>query len=191
MKQYGLSIDPGMSTGICLFSWDDPDYIDGAFRQERLWQFVGGADFLARWLENFAKLSPDAIGFPVMEYAGLPVIISALVVEKFTPRPHETFSLTQKAVEPLRGEGVLIGRGLLPYIRWREPSQQYFMGGSDLADKKKRSRDFLKLNGLYVTGKNVDAPDADDAISAQLHAIAFLRNIRHMPTINEFFGEES
>ena len=118
------------------------------------------------------------------------VPLTRMVVEKFTPRGDGEFNLTQKSVEPLRGEGVLIGRGFEPFIDWAQPSQQYFMGNSalPLAEKKKLSREFLKLHGLHLTGSMVGQPDADDAISAELHAIAWLRRKRHMPTMVEMFG---
>jgi len=192
MREYALAIDPGMSTGLCLFSYGDEQ--DEPFRQERLWQFRGGAASIRKFL-TYTDTRPIGgalyMGIPPLGVPGSGTIrLSRLVVEKFTPRPHETFSLTQDSVEPLRGEGVLIGLGLEEFIDWREPSQQYFMGGATLAEKKKRSREFLKLNGIYATGKTVGQPDADDAISAELHAIAWLRKKRHMPTLVELFTPE-
>lgn len=182
MRSYGLTIDPGMSNGVCLFSWGTEQ--DEHFKQERLWQFPGGAPKLAQFL----TVAEIEVGEDGLTYRGLP--LARMVVEKFTPRSHEGFNLTQKGVEPLRGEGVLIGRGFEPFIDWQEPSAQYFMGGITLSDKKKRSREFLKLHGIYVTGKQVHQKDADDAISAELHAIAWLRKKRHMPTLVELFQEE-
>lgn len=181
-RSYGLSIDPGMSNGACLFSWGTEQ--DEFFKQEDLWQFPGGAPGLAQFL--------DAMEVRVLH--GHPMIgstlLTRLVVEKFTPRSGGEFALTRKSAEPLRGEGVLIGRGLLRFIDWGEPSQQYFMGGATLPEKKKRSREFLKLYGLYVTGSMIGQKDADDAISAELHAIAWLRRKRHMPTLVELFTPE-
>lgn len=175
----GIAIDPGMSTGICLF-----DFHRGApFRQLALWQVSGGAVGLTRWLEKNA-CQIDA--YPTISGEVLDVV----VVEKFTPRGGAGFSLTEASVEPLRCEGVLIGRGFGQYISWQPPATQYFMGGVDLREKKKRSREFLKLHGIYATGKMVGQADADDAISAELHAIAYLRRARHMPTLEELFQEE-
>lgn len=179
---FGLAIDPGLSTGVCLFSWGggELDY----FKQEAVWQFPGGAAGLAKFLD-YKK---------VRLVGGIPMIdnipLARIVVEKFTPRSNEGFSLTQMSVEPLRGEGVLIGRGFEPFIDWQEPAMQYFMGGSSLPDRKKRSREFLRHHGLYVTGSMVGQKDADDAISAELHAIAWLRRTRHLPTLVELFQEE-
>lgn len=180
MRKYGLSIDPGVSTGVCLFSWDD----DEPFKQEALWQFGGGAHGLALFL-NAKNVE---ITSHVAWFGDTP--LDRIVVEKFTPRNNSSFGLTQDSVEPLRGEGVLIGRGLGAFITWQAPAAQYFMGGADLKDRKKRSREFLKLNGLYATGKTVGQKDADDAISAELHAIASMRKMRHMPTLVELFQPE-
>lgn len=173
-KRYSLSIDPGMSNGACLFSYSDTQ----PFQQERLYQFTGGAIGLAQWLNVEGADSGWEMG----------KTIDRLIVEKFTPRGGSDFNLTQASAEPLRGEGVLIGQGLHDLIDWQQPAMQYFMGGSSLSDKKKRSREFLKQHGLYATGKTVGQKDADDAISAQLHAIAWLRHKKHMPTLLEFFG---
>lgn len=183
MRRYGLAVDPGMSNGVCLFSWGDEQ--DEYFKQEKLWQFEGGAPALARFL-TIKRIRLTVSG----ELLIGDIPLTWMPVEKFTPRSHEGFSLTQKSAEPLRGEGVLIGRGFETFIEWQEPSAQYFMGGINLPDRKKRSREFLKLHGLYVTGKLVGQKDANDAISAELHAIAFLRKRRHMPTLMELFGED-
>lgn len=180
-RKYGLAIDPGMSTGICLFSWGNgPGQF---FRRKESWQFRGGAPKLAQFLDlRGVRVGPTGR----LQYDNR--TLDALVVEKFTPRGGAGFSLTQVSAEPLRGEGVLIGRGFEPFIQWAQPAQQYFMGGVDLADKKKRSREFLKLNDLHITGSMVGQPDADDAISAELHAIAWLRRQRHRPTLEKFFA---
>lgn len=177
----GLAIDPGMSNGLCEFTWGD----DEPFKPIRLLQFSGGAPMLAKVLD---KLNVCVTGDDEMAMDSR--ALHALVVEKFTPRSARAgaeFSLTRASAEPLRGEGVLIGRGLERFIQWGEPSQQYFMGGESLPDKKKRAREFLKLHGLYLTGSMVGQQDADDAISAELHAIAWLRRQRHAPTIEALF----
>lgn len=167
----GIAIDPGESTGYCVFTWSDAEPLEVL----SCLQFRGGAQVIAQVL-------------PVLVAAHKPEV---LVVEKFTPRQNEGFSHTRESVEPLRGEGVLYGLGLGHLIQWAEPSQQYFMGGETLPDKKKRSREFLKRHGLHLTGRDVGEKDANDAISAQLHAIAWLRRKRHIPTINALFGGES
>ena len=85
-------------------------------------------------------------------------------------------------------EGVLIGRGLIPVYtpsekRYRDPSLQYFSGGSGKAERKKRQHKFLKDNGFYVVGSQFSTPDADDVRSAIAHGIAYImRDLKHLPT---------
>lgn len=174
----GLAIDPGLSSGVCLFGYAD----DRPFERIGVWQVTNGAVGLANLLD-FMQVRVEGGEMRVRKSK-----LDALVVEKFTPRVNEGFSHTRASVEPLRGEGVLLGRGFSEYIDWAEPSAQYFMGGGDLADKKKSCREFLKEQGLRVTGSMVGQPDAHDATSAQLHAIAYLRRKRHMPTLVTMFG---
>lgn len=180
---YGLTIDPGMENGVCLFSWHD----SGPLKIEHRWQFPGGAEALAKFLLLKLIITDRQV---VILHGGM-LHLDVVVVEKFTPRPHESFQLTLKSVEPLRGEGVAIGLGLGPSITWQEPAAQYFMGGTDLADKKKRSRAFLKNYNLLPTGKEFARPDANDAISATLHSFAYLRRIKHLPTLRAYFPDTS
>ena len=86
----GLAVDPGMSNGLCEFAWAD----DAPFMAVYNFQFTGGASNLERVVR---KLSTDR------NY-------DVLVVEKFTPRQNEGFSLTRESVEPLRGETALTDR---------------------------------------------------------------------------------
>lgn len=175
----GLTIDPGLETGMCLFEYGDEE----AFHVKHLWQFGEGAEGLAAMLKRL-----DLQVWPTYLTLG-PYQVSNLIVERFTPRPNENFAPTRKSVEPLRGEGVLLGLALGPHIQWREPSQQYFMSPPDtpLTQKKKDARAFLETNGIKPTGSSVGRPNADDAISATLHSISWLRAQRHMPTLRKFF----
>lgn len=181
----GLSIDTGMENGLCLFSFGD----DQPFRVERLWQFGHGAEGMKAWLSYEACYAGDVVAEAPILLGSLAV--DALVVEKFTPRPQESFAQTKKSVESLRVEGVLIGRDFGQHINWAEPAAQYFMGASSLplAQKKTLAREFLKLHDIYPTGKTVGRANADDAISAILHAIAHLRHTRHRPTLLSMFPE--
>lgn len=178
-----LTIDPGVSNGVCEFTFGDAQ----PFKVERLWQFKGGAEWLGKFIERTGlEVHVDLAHrdrWLLMDGGRL----DHLIVEKFTPRQNEGFNLTLDDVEPLRGEGALISRGFDPFIQWREPSQQYFMGGEDLADRRKRARAFLAEHDLLPTGSDVGQPDANDAISATLHSIAWLRRRRHMPTIEALF----
>lgn len=181
----GLSIDTGVENGVCLFTFGSVR----PFEVSQLWQFGGGAQGLKDWMEREACYAGDtSAGAPILLGSN---VIDALVVEKFTPRPQESFAQTQKSIESLRVEGVLIGRDFGQHINWAQPAAQYFMGASSLplAQKKMLSREFLKLHDIYPTGKTVGRKNADDAISATLHAIAYLRRKRHMPTLRAMFPE--
>lgn len=181
--KYALAIDPGLSTGIVLFSWGERR----TFRREGVWQFTGGAEGLREWLYDHSILVNAKRHFT---YGAGQMPLEAVVVEKFTPQQSGSFNLTEGAVEPLRCEGVLIARADRDAYVWQRPAAQYFMGGTGPVDRKKRSREFLKKHDLYLTGSMLEPsrPDADDAISATLHAIAYLRGIRNLPTLKGFFS---
>lgn len=168
-----MSIDPGLSTGLAVghYTEDTPLKITG--RQ----QFAGGLQGFLEWQ-----------GGDIWDLADGSVLV---ISEKFTPRPNEKFNLTLKSVEPLRIEGALVAMGMMPDYpdpRWRSPAAQYFSGGANLTERKKKSRQFLKDHDLYITGKDVGQKDADDAISATLHLIAYMRHINHLPTLKHYFG---
>ena len=113
-----------------------------------------------------------------------------IIAEKFTARNTRGFSYTTASLEPLRGEGALIALGLMPDYtpkekRWRDPGVQYLVGGKDKSDKKKRQHKFLKESDFYRTGKDLGAPDADDARSAMGPGIAYItREVGNKPAYN-------
>ena len=121
--------------------------------------------------------------------------LGEVICEKFTPRPNGKGGLTLASVEPLRIEGHLVGSGIMPDYpdkAWRQPSSQYFMcptRGMTLPEKKKAANKWLKDNGFYFTGRDVGCKDADDARSATLHALSYLRKF-HKPTQLAFVGGE-
>lgn len=168
-----ISVDPGVSSGIVFGHWGTAKalVIDGQY------QISGGLEGVMEFFtENRAEFRS-----------------STVVAEKFTPRSGQGFSHTLKSVEPLRVEGALIALNLMPSYpdpRWRQPSAQYFTGGSDPKDRKRRSREFLKEHGLYLTGKSVGQPDADDAISATLHLFGYALQTKHIPTLKKYFKED-
>ncbi len=182
MTEYVLSIDPGVSTGIALLSYeeDSPAQLVGG------WQFTNGVKGILEWHYN---------EFSFLDYEQYRVAIS----EKFTARNTRGFSYTTASLEPLRGEGALIALGLMPDYsasekRWRDPKYQYLVGGKDKADKKKRMHAFLKDNGFYRTGRDLGSIDADDFRSACAHGIVYIaRELKHKPTFDMIagWGEEN
>lgn len=193
MTEYVLSIDPGLSTGVALLSYEEnspAQLVEG-------WQFTGGVAGLLDWYVRTISNGID-LGSYVGGKAN-PVAVSwwlrdtheedtAVVAEKFTARNTRGFSYTTASLEPLRGEGALIALGLMPDYsvaekRWRDPALQYFAGGSGKAEKKKRQHAFLKANGFYRTGKDFGTADADDFRSAASHGIVYIaRELKHKPT---------
>lgn len=201
--RYLLSFDCGKSSGVTLWEYgeDQPANRIGA------WQFGGGAEGLRDWIDEHyngdtwdARVELDREPtWRFGEYASDDVEANLFryVVEKFTPLQGKGFSLTLDSVEPLVGEGVLIANRLAPAYRngvvqdcWQRPAEMYFCGGSTKVEKLKRSRAWLKDHGLLLTGKDVGCPDADDAISSTLHALAWFRKMKHKTTLEFYWGGE-
>lgn len=192
MTEYVLSIDPGVSTGIALLSVEE----DSPAELVQGWQFTGGVYALCGWLDSTYRdgettgLSWDFGVLQLTEWARN----LTPIVEKFTARNTRGFSYTTASLEPLRGEGALIALGLMPDYtvaekRWRDPSLQYFSGGSGKADRKKRQHAFLKANGFYRTGRDFGTADADDYRSAVAHGINYIaRELKHKPTFDMIAG---
>lgn len=176
--QFVLSIDPGVSSGIALLSFEE----DSPAELVEGWQFTGGVGGLLKWWEALQGIpfnNPCAVIFEDE---------TRLIAEKFTARATKGFSYTTASLEPLRGEGALIALGLMPDYtvaekRWRDPGLQYFAGGTGKAERKKRQHKFLKENGFYRTGKDLGTADADDFRSAVSHGIVYIaRELKHKPT---------
>lgn len=139
-------------------------------------QFRGGAEELSLRAAQLQLIYPEA----------------HWICENFTARSPKGFSYTTASLEPLVGIGVLIDRGVIDRDdknQMCDPRLQYFAGGKDKAEKKKRQHAWLKEHDLYVTPKSVSSPDADDVRSSMAHAIAWFRRQKHMPTINHYFPE--
>lgn len=210
MTEYVLSIDPGISTGITLLSFE----VDSPAELVQGWQFTGGVAGLIGWLnEHWTNDHWDSYNderaYPTLWTGGLyfrasdegdwPERRVRIITEKFTARNTRGFSYTTASLEPLRGEGALIALGLMPDYtlaekRWRDPSLQYFSGGSGKAERKKLQHAFLKANGFYRTGKDFGTADADDFRSATAHGINYIaRELKHRPTFDmiTIWGEEN
>lgn len=222
MTDYVLSIDPGISTGIALLSYDD----ETPAQLVQGWQFGGGVTGLIRWIgDHWREGGWDSYN-DEPEYPGLhswkvgaadwlntedttqynyeseveadweTIVPPNLIViaEKFTARSTKGFSYTTASLEPLRCEGALISRGLMPDYtvaekRWRDPSLQYFSGGIGKAERKKKQHAFLKANDFYRTGKDFGTADADDFRSSAAHGINYIaRELKHRPTFDMIAG---
>lgn len=143
MTEYVLSIDPGVSTGIALLSFEE----DSPAELVRGWQFTGGVAGLIRWLNDHwdgrfwdsYNDEPNTRGFYPWKMGVKEDRLdvdshtdynyeseneddwstevpgnTVVITEKFTARNTRGFSYTTASLEPLRGEGALIALGLMP-----------------------------------------------------------------------------
>lgn len=187
--KYVLAFDPGVSSGVALATYSD----DEPFDLVEAWQFGGGVQGLLDWIEeNLVQENWLVPAYVKVNDFGAPLGRTTIVCEKFVPRS----ALTLKGSIPLVGEGVLIGRGLMPPYdpqidTWQAPARQYTpFGGKDLADKKKTARAQMKRLGFYKMPRDLGTPDSDDALSASLHALSYvLHTKKHRPTFDLISGD--
>jgi hypothetical protein len=149
-----------MSSGIVWGEYDDTT----AFTRLGYAQVTGGLPgFIEFFADRFLKRGR-------WDYA------ADLVCEKFKPRPvARAWKLNE--LEPIRIEGWLHQF----HPAWQWPEQR-----SLTSDGVKASEKILHAKGLWLTGSDVGAEDANDVNAAQLHLLAYLRNIGHAPTINAY-----
>lgn len=168
-----VSVDPGVSSGFSVWAYSDTE----PAKLINYAQVGGGTESLLEVVRDLDGLFPKA----------------HWICEDFQARPQRGFGYTTASLEPLVGIGALIALGLIDRNDRNQmcaPIQQYFVGGKDKAEKKKRQHKWLKDNGFYITGKMVDSPDADDVRSSMAHAISWFRRHHHKPTLEEYFKEE-
>jgi hypothetical protein len=95
-------------------------------------------------------------------------------IERFIPRSNN-FVANVSAVER---------EGALKYVlhdeavTWRRASQK-----NDVPDR------ILHDHGLWQTGAMVDHSDGRDANDAIIHALGYLKQIRHVPTLRMYWGD--
>lgn len=176
--KYVLAFDPGVSSGVALASYSD----DKPFDLVEAWQFGNGVQGILDWLNDHRIFLSGQDNLTA-------------VCEKFVPIPGRGFSQSLDSTIPLVGEGVLIGQGLMsPYNpqsdRWQRPHVMYQHGGKNLSERKKKSRAFLKENGMYKMPRELGTKDSDDAMSATLHALYFITHtLKHKPTFDKYYAK--
>ena len=149
-----ISIDPGMSTGMVLALYD----ADKRMEVIHAGQVAGGIQGALLEIEDL--IDPEMV----------------IVCEKFSPRPGaRSWKLAE--LEPLRIEGALEAI-YGDRIYWRKPEQRKLV--RDLSTTEL----FLKANDYWTTPKDVGQKDADDANAATMHALGYLRDRAHRPTID-------
>lgn len=167
-----VSLDPGESSAAAVLKVPESKPVELV----AAYQIEGGVQGFLSLLELLE------------EYRGF----ATWICEKYSPRPSTAtgFQQSLKTTLPLVCEGVLIGKALMPVYspgekRYRDPSLQYFSGGSGKAERKKNQHAFLKANGFYRTGKDFGTTDADDFRSATAHGINYIvRELKHRPTFD-------
>lgn len=197
-----LSIDPGLSSGITLWEYDD-----APARRVFAWQFPRGLDGFITWFQfhtyKFIE-GPLIWDFQgnLNDYRNEPWDqldnevggeLTTVISEKFVPLSGGGFSQTLDSVEPLRIEGAMVALEMIEdytpqSIHWQRASEQYWVTGANKAEKRKKQKQWLKDHGLYLVGKDVNAPDAEDVISSSFHAIQWLKK-NHKPSRLEWFGD--
>lgn len=192
-----LAFDPGKSSGIALLSYSETE----PARLVKAWQFDNGVQGLIDWIEDYSTTATGGWYLPRLPNSETRSVFRSseitTISEKFTPIQGRGFAQTLDSTLPLVGEGVLIAYGVMPVYdskekRWQRPSLMYRHGGSTLSEKKKRSRAFLKKNGLYVLPKELGTPDNNDAISAILHGLNYITHtMNHRPTWDAYYETES
>lgn len=193
-----ISIDPGLSTGLCVGTYSDTE----PFKLTHFFQIEGGVEEFIRRVhydrpEEDEYFQVDPVEFETLAefnsevVSVLPTGKITFIAEKFMARSVSQggFSYRTRDLEPLRVEGAMLAMGLNP--TWVSPPQQYFSGGEGKAKKKQAQHRWLKEKGLYVTGKMVGCDNADDVRSAIAHAIAYLVRQKHRPTIEHYFPKEN
>lgn len=211
-----ISIDPGKSTGIAVGTYSDTEpfkltyvfqieggvegfhsgvrsrkYYGRDYDDYIFWLSVGDKTFTLEEDVQFECEHPEWPECPDDGhrcYGQETVREATVIAEKFNARGQGNgFSYTTDSLEALRVEGAIIAKGLDPI--WVQPAQQYFAGGESASSTTNAHR-WLKANGLHVTGKDVNCKDANDARSAILHCISYLRRTGHKPTIEKYFPKQ-
>lgn len=197
-----ISIDCGMSTGIAVGTYSD----EQPYELTHAYQIEGGVEGFLRVVsyytvdDDFSNAYGETF-FSVDTMRGFEGFVhwhtatfdddgssnTVFIAEKFTARGGANqFAYRTEALEPLRVEGALLALGIDPI--WVSPQHMYFMSGESKNPMTNAHR-WLKANGLHVTGKDVGCKDANDARSAILHSISYLRSIKHKPTLEKYFKE--
>lgn len=160
-----IAIDPGQMSGVFMGWFDD----SVPLTRMSFIQMPGG---LAGMEQVIRDLGGDLKQFDVV------------VSEKFSTRPmSRQYKLEE--LEPIRIEGMI--QWLRSDTVWQAPAKMVLRQGSTQAERKRKSDDVLRDGGLWLTGKDVDYKDANDANAAAKHALAYMRSIKHAPTLAYYF----
>lgn len=161
-----IAIDPGQMTGVFVGGYSETEPLE----RTAYAQIPGGLAGFSEWLSHKFE-----VGY----------IWDTIVSEKFSTRPmSRQYKLEE--LEPIRIEGMLAWV-FEQEIVWQAPAKMVLRQGSTQAERKRKSDDVLRDGGLWLTGKDVDYKDANDANAAAKHALAYMRSIKHAPTLAHYF----
>lgn len=156
---YILSIDPGLITGLSF----------GYFTDEE------GYTLEEAWTRDFQGLSDDLWNDLLPRNA-------VKVVERFVPQSGAEYTLKEDDLAGVEVIGML--RHALDYppqINWRTRGQKSIAGSPEKSDQ------ILKDHGLWQTGTLADWHDGRDANDSILHALGYLKDTNHIPTLRQYF----
>lgn len=156
-----------MQTGIAagIFGSDQPyELLD-------VWQVGEG---LTGFLDWWNKTGKTYLLFKTWAYQEEPVIVSEQFVLRSNPFVADT--------TPIIIEGALVA--LCDYLKFSVTFQQR-------TNKALVNDSVLKEHGLWHTGKQVQWKDARDTNDAIIHALAFLKTNKHIPTLEKYWGKEN
>lgn len=157
---YILSVDPGKVTGIAYGYYDD----ETPYSLVAVAAVNGGASGLNEWILNSVQENT------------VDTVVAEMFVPDGSPGGRET-------VSP-QCEGVLIAHFHDVHTVWQSRSNKTWGGmGAKAVDKR------LKELGLWHTGKEVRWSDGRDVNDAIIHALQYLRTIRHEPTLKMIHKE--
>lgn len=159
-----LSLDPGKQTGIAAGVYGD----NQPYMLLEVWQLSDGVTGFINWWNTTGK-------HLIRTYEWSFLQPTQIVSEKFILRSNAFVADT----EPLLIEGALQALWSLP-VTWQQRSDKSLVTDQTLRD-----------NGLWHTGKQVQWKDARDTNDAIIHALAYLKKNKHIPTLQKYWGKET
>lgn len=155
-----MAIDPGKATGMASGHYSDTEPL--VF--DDIWTIPNGVDGFA---EAYWSCGDSIYG-------------DRLVVETFVLRANE-FLANVEGVE------------VIGFIKGTQTNGVHWQARGDKADLtggkgEPANNAFLKSHGLWQTGKMVGWKDGRDANDAIIHALVHMKKIRHVPTLQKYWG---
>lgn len=155
-----MAVDPGGATGVATGSYSDTEPL--------------------RFTDTYT-IPKGVEGFSEVFWNGMDTFYpEKLIVETFVPRANE-FLASVAGVEVI---GFIKGTSLDTI--WQDRGEKADLTGGD---GQAANDAWLKEHDLWLTGKQVGWKDARDALDARIHALVYMKKIRHIPTLREYFSD--